>query len=150
MKIAILDDYQQIALKSADWKSLPAGTETKSFAGHIADPRTIYAAADVLLLTSRYEGTPLTVLEAMASGVPVVAPKLDGLDEILADGADSFLVPPGACGQFADRVADLLASPELRVRFTTAARAKVAASFSAKTMAAQVETIYLRHLTTKP
>ena len=122
--------------------------ERVRFAGHVADPREIYAAADVLLLTSRYEGTPLTVLEAMASGVPVVAPKLDGLEEILVDGEDSFLVPPGAREQFADRVAELLASAELRARFSAAARAKVAASFSAKTMAAQVEAIYLRHLTT--
>ena len=121
--------------------------ERVRFAGHVADPREIYAAADVLLLTSRYEGTPLTVLEAMAAGVPVVASKLDGLDEILADGADSFLVAPGDCAQFADRVAELLARAELRARFATAARTKVEASFSAKTMAAQVEAIYLRHLT---
>ncbi len=124
--------------------------ERVRFAGHVADPREIYAAADVLLLTSRYEGTPLTVLEAMASGVPVVASKLDGLDEILVDGEDSFLVSPGARVQFADRVAELLASAELRARFAAAARAKVTASFSAKTMAAQVEAIYLRHLTSDP
>ena len=156
-----LDVAAELARRNTDVRFVIAGTgpeeaalKTKAaalglaervrFAGHVADPRTIYAAADVLLLTSRYEGTPMTVLEAMASGVPVVAPKLDGLDEILADGADSFLVPPGACGQFAERVAELLASPELRARFADAAGAKVAASFSAKTMAAQVETIYLQ------
>ena len=156
-----LDVAAELARRNTDVRFVIAGTgpeeaalkaktaalglaERVRFAGHVADPRTIYVAADVLLLTSRYEGTPLTVLEAMASGVPVVAPKLDGLDEILADGSDSFLVPPGACGEFADRVAELLASPELRARFADAARAKVAASFSAKTMTAQVEAIYLR------
>jgi len=120
------------------------------FAGHVADPRTIYEAAEVLLLTSRYEGTPLTVLEAMAAGLPVVAPKLDGLEEILVDGVDCFLVPPGDRAKFVDRVADLLASAEQRARFAQAAWAKVAASFSAKTMAAQVENIYLRHLPAEP
>ncbi|MCE9611250.1 MAG: glycosyltransferase [Chthoniobacter sp.] len=158
-----LDVAAELARRSADVRFVIAGTGPEEaslkakaaalglagrvrFAGHVADPRTIYAATDVLLLTSRYEGTPLTVLEAMASGVPVVAPKLDGLEEILVDGADCFLVPPGASGEFADRVADLLASPELRARFAAAARAKVAASFSAETMAAQVERIYISAL----
>ena len=158
-----LEVAAELARRNADVRFVIAGTgpeeaalkaraaalgiaERVRFAGHVADPREIYSAADVLLLTSRYEGTPLTVLEAMASGVPVVAPKLDGLEEIFVDGADSFLVRPGARQQFADRVAELLASAELRARLSAAARAKVTASFSAKTMAVQVEAIYLRHL----
>ena len=114
------------------------------FAGHVADMREIYAAADVLLLTSRYEGTPLTVLEGMAMGVPVVASKLDGIAEVLADGVDSFLVPPGCRAEFAAKVVELLGDAELRGRFAEAARGKVAASFSAKAMAAAVEEVYRR------
>ncbi len=114
------------------------------FSGHVADMRGFYAAADVLLLTSRYEGTPLTVLEAMAVGVPVVASKVDGIEELIADGADGFLVAPDDRALFVDRVAELLAKPELRARFAAAAREKVEASFSARAMAAQVESIYLQ------
>ena len=135
---------EEAALRSK--AQAPALAGRVQFVGHVADPRTIYAAADVLLLTSRYEGTPLVVLEAMACGVPVVAPKVDGLQEVLVDGEDSFLVSQGACGQFADRVAELLGNSNLRARLAGAARTKVTASFSAEQMAAQVEAIYQRYL----
>ena len=113
-----------------------------TFAGHVADMRAVYRQADVLLMTSRYEGTPLTVLEAMASGVPVVASRLDGIAEVIADGADGFLVTPGARDEFVISVAAVLADGDLRGRVTKAAREKVVAHFSAKAMTAQVEAIY--------
>ena len=70
---------------------LGLGTRLR-FAGAVNDPRELYAQASVLLLTSRYEGTPMVVLEAMAAGIPVVAPALDGICEILRDGEDAELV----------------------------------------------------------
>lgn len=116
------------------------------FAGHVSDMREIYASADALLLTSRYEGTPLTVLEAMAMRVPVVASRLDGIAEVITDGADGFLVPRGDVDAFADRVLALLADPALRKRITEAARKKVETTYSAANMTAQVEAIYSRCL----
>ena len=113
-----------------------------TFAGHVAEMREVYRQADVLLMTSRYEGTPLTVLEAMASGVPVVASRLDGIAEVIADGTDGCLVTPGARDEFVLRVAALLADGDLRERIARAAREKVVANFSAQAMTAQVEAIY--------
>lgn len=121
-------------------------TNRVHFAGHISDMREIYAAADMLLLTSRYEGTPLTVLEAMAMRVPVVASRLDGIAEVLTDGTDGFLVPRDDTEAFADRVLALLADESLRARITDAARHKVETTYSAATMTAQVEAIYTRCL----
>ena len=113
-----------------------------TFAGHVSDMREVYGKADLLLMTSRYEGTPLTVLEAMASGVPVVASRLDGIAEVITDGADGFLITPGVRDEFVRRVSAVLADSELRGRVVQAAREKVVANFSAKAMTAQVEAIY--------
>jgi glycosyltransferase involved in cell wall biosynthesis len=120
--------------------------ERVRFAGHVTEMCEIYAAAAVLLLTSRYEGTPLTVLEAMAMRVPVVASRLDGIAEVIADGEDGFLLERQDVNGFADRVATLLHDPSLRMRMADAARRKVEASFSARAMAAQVEAIYAQCL----
>ncbi len=113
-----------------------------TFAGHVSDMREVYGKADLLLMTSRYEGTPLTVLEAMASGVPVVASRLDGIAEVITDGADGFLITPGLRDEFVRRVSAVLADAELRGRVAQAARETVVANFSAKAMTAQVEAIY--------
>jgi glycosyltransferase involved in cell wall biosynthesis len=120
--------------------------ERVRFAGHVEKMSELYAAADALLLTSRYEGTPLTVLEAMAMRVPVVASRLDGIEEAIADGEDGLLVAPGDVEGFGERVAALLADGAMRRRLTEAARKKIEASFSSRAMAAQVEAIYERCL----
>ncbi|MEO8354029.1 MAG: glycosyltransferase, partial [Chthoniobacteraceae bacterium] len=66
------------------------------FLGHVRDTRALYADADALLMTSRYEGTPLTMLEAMAMRLPIVATAIDGIGEILVDGEDALLVAADA------------------------------------------------------
>jgi glycosyltransferase involved in cell wall biosynthesis len=66
-------------------------------------------AFDVFLLTSRWEGLPKVVPQALLSGVPVVATAVDGTREIVDDGVDGFLAPPGNVPALARRVSDLLA-----------------------------------------
>src|SRR4029434_8631146 len=51
------------------------------FLGHVKDPASLYEASDALLMTSKFEGTPLTILEEMAMRLPIVAPRLDGIGE---------------------------------------------------------------------
>jgi len=114
------------------------------FSGYVADTRLVYLAADVLLMPSLFEGLPMTLLEAMAMEVPVVASALDGIAEVVGDGTDGFLVPSGACGHFADRVCRLLEDPELAARIGRAASEKISFRFSAARMCAEVEEIYRR------
>lgn len=121
--------------------------ERVQFLGHVADTRALYADADALLMTSRFEGTPLTVLEAMAMRLPIVAPRLDGIGEILSDGEDALLIDPPECAGFVAALTRLVAEPALTQRLTTSAEAKVRARFSAEAMTAQVEAIYERCLT---
>jgi glycosyltransferase involved in cell wall biosynthesis len=113
------------------------------FLGFIKDMPELYQCLDLLLLTSHFEGTPLTVLEAMAMGVPVVASQVDGVEEVLADGQDGCLVPPGDREAFVDRVCRLLQDPKLRRQLSLAGQGKARRYFSAETMVRQVEAIYL-------
>jgi len=114
------------------------------FSGCVSDTRPVYLAADVLLMPSLFEGLPMTLLEAMAMEVPVVASSLDGIAEVVEDGMDGFLVPSGTRDLFAERVCRLLDDPALAARPGRAASEKIASRFSAARMCAEVEAIYRR------
>lgn len=118
------------------------------FLGFVSEIHALYPALDLLLLSSRYEGLPITILEAMAAGVPIVAPRLDGIAEVLADGADAFLPPPGDGAALAHAVRQLINHPTQRTQFAEAALQKVRAGYSAERMTRDVEAIYLRYLET--
>ncbi|WP_327000944.1 glycosyltransferase [Dactylosporangium sp. NBC_01737] len=81
-----------------------------SFAGAVTDVRDWLAAADVVTLPSRWEGLPLSALETMATGRPVVASDIPGIAEILAPGTGA-LVPPGRAGPTRRRAAAPAAGP---------------------------------------
>ena len=120
--------------------------ERVRFLGFVADMSALYPALDLLLLTSRYEGLPITILEAMAVGIPIVASKLDGIAEVLADGKEAALVPSGEAPAFSSRLCALIESPAQARQYTDAALAKVRAHYSAERMTRNVEAIYLRYL----
>jgi glycosyltransferase involved in cell wall biosynthesis len=116
------------------------------FLGYVGEMTALYPALDMLLLTSRYEGLPITILEAMAVGIPIVASRLDGVQEVLADGGDCALATPGGRDEFAARVCELIEQPALARRYADAALAKVRAHYSAEAMTRAVEAIYLKYL----
>ena len=116
------------------------------FAGYIPDTRVVYAAADILLMPSRFEGLPMTLLEAMAMGLPVVASNLDGIAEVITDSREGFLAPPGEASVFTDRILRLLGDERLAATLSTNARAKIAAHHSVEKMTSAVEAIYDRFL----
>lgn len=112
------------------------------FSGYVADTRRVYLAADVLLMPSLFEGLPMTLLEAMAMRVPVVASALDGIAEVVEDGHDGFLVPSGDTQTFCDRVTALIDDPSLAQKTGAAASEKIFRRFSSARMCAEVERIY--------
>lgn len=85
------------------------------------DVPAILDAATVVTLTSRFEGLPRVLVEALAASVPVVAMAVDGVGEVVRDGENGFLVVPGDVAGMAMRVAEILANDGLRARL--AARA---------------------------
>ena len=112
------------------------------FLGHVTDTQSLYGGADALLMTSKYEGTPLTVLEAMAMRLPIVAPRLDGIGEILKNEEDALLIEPPDCKHFSAALMRLIEQQEFAARLAENAEQKVRTRFSAQVMAAQVEAVY--------
>ena len=120
--------------------------ENVRFLGLVADPARLYDAVDFLLMPSRFEGLPMALLEAMAMRVPVVASRLDGIAEIIADGVDGILATPASKDEFAAHVRTLLDDPARAADIAERASQKVAASFSAEQMTRKVEALYTRYL----
>jgi len=114
------------------------------FLGYVPDTRGIYRAADVLLMPSLFEGLPMTLLEAMAMRVPVVASALDGIAEVVEDGRDGFLVPSGDARGFCERVCRVIGDPSLATALGRAAAEKISSQFSSERMCREVERIYDR------
>jgi glycosyltransferase involved in cell wall biosynthesis len=100
------------------------------FVGEVADARPYLQAADVFVLASLSEGMPLSVLEAMATGLPVVVSAVDGLDEVVVDGKTGFLTPPGDAAALAARLGQLADDPSLRRAFGEAGHARAEERFS--------------------
>ena len=89
------------------------------------DPRKIYEALDVFALSSHYEGLPYALLEAMAMALPVVATRVTGCLDVIADGETGLLAPRGDPAALADRILQLLRDPQEAQRLGTNAREAV-------------------------
>jgi glycosyltransferase involved in cell wall biosynthesis len=92
--------------------------------GYRSDALDVLAAADVFALSSRQEGLPVALMEALALGVPVVATAVGGVPEAVTDGREGLLVPPGRPEQLARAIADLAIHPRRRARLSEAAESR--------------------------
>ena len=106
--------------------------ERVRFHGAIHGAARVFAAFDLFVLSSRSEGTPMVLLEAIAAGLPVVASSVGGIPDIVQDGRDAWLVPPEQPTSLARAITSALASPDEAARRATAARARVTAEFDAE------------------
>ncbi len=118
--------------------------ERVRFLGERADVERLLAAMDVFVLSSREEGIPNALLEAMAAGRPAVATAVGGTPEVLRDGATGWLVPAREPGALAAALGDALARPEEARRRATAARRAVEDGMSIEVMARRHEAFYTR------
>jgi len=112
------------------------------FLGYQEDVAPFYGAFDAVVLTSGNEGTPVSAIEALAGGRPVVATRVGGVPDVIRDGVDGFLVEPGAVGELAERLADLARDPELRARLGEQARAHVVPRYSVERLLDDVDRLY--------
>lgn len=101
-----------------------------------------YAALDLYVAPQRWEGFGLTPLEAMATGVPVVATRTGAFDELIVDGQTGWLVPPGDAAGLAAAVEEALADPDRLARMGAAARAHVARHFTLRGEADALVSLY--------
>jgi glycosyltransferase involved in cell wall biosynthesis len=116
-------------------RELSLGSNVR-FLGRRSDVSVLLSASDASVLCSHpiVETFPLVVLEAMASGLPVVASDVGAVREMLADGEEGLIIPPGDAEALAGRLLMLAEKPELRKRIGARARERVIRDFSEETM----------------
>lgn len=113
------------------------------FLGERGDVPAILAASDILVNSSSWEGLPVSILEAMAAGIPTVATDVGGNAELLtAGGPSGVVVPPADSRALGDAILELAASPERREHLGARARVAVAERFSAECMTRETERVY--------
>jgi len=102
----------------------------------------LLSALDVFVLTSRFEGLPRAVLQAMVAGVPVVATAVGGTPEVVENGTTGLLVAPDAPSEVARAVSLLGGDPALRHRLAAAARSRVDEQFDIRRMVRTLDDLY--------
>ena len=100
--------------------------------GYVPHAEHYYSGIDILVLTSFYEGLSYVVLEAMAAGLPVVAPRIPGMDEVITNGRSGILVPVGDASATAEAISRLIADGKLREMLGENAREEVETRFTAQ------------------
>jgi sugar transferase (PEP-CTERM/EpsH1 system associated) len=110
--------------------------------GHRPDIETVLAALDIFVLSSQSEGLPMAVLEAMASGLPVVSTRVGGVDEVLEDGLTGLLVEPRSPELLARAIERLAGDRERRDQMGAAGRVRARREFSLGTMVGNYERLY--------
>ena len=112
------------------------------FLGYQEDVAPFYSAFDALVLPSSNEGTPVSAIEALAAGRPVVATRVGGVPDVVQEGEDGFLVEPGATDDLADRLAQLARDPALRERMGKAGRERVVPRYAVGRLVDDVDRLY--------
>ena len=140
-----------IALIAGDgelWNDLNAYAATLGIADRVRmlgwrrDLATIYAATDVFLLTSRNEGTPVALIEAMASGVPGVSTDVGGVKDVMGGTDTGRTAPFGDADGLARAIVELLATPALRADMGTRARNRVLAHYDINRLIGDIAALY--------
>ncbi|MEM4283847.1 MAG: glycosyltransferase family 4 protein [Candidatus Caldarchaeum sp.] len=116
--------------------------ERIKFLGERRDVPDILKASDIFVLTSRWEGMPLTLIEAMLAGLPVIATRVGGVPELVEDGVTGLLVPPKDALTLRSALERLLSSAETRQRMGEAGRHRALEHFTVEQMINRVRVLY--------
>jgi glycosyltransferase involved in cell wall biosynthesis len=112
------------------------------FLGTVQSPWPLLAGADIFALPSLWEGMPNALLEAMAAGLPSVATTVGAVPEMVTQGREALLVPPGDAGALAGALADLAGSPSRRREMGALARRRVEQAYRIEDTVAATERLY--------
>ena len=123
----------------------PAGTPCGSWAGGATWSR-VYADLDVVALTSLNEGSPVSLIEALASARPVVSTAVGGVPEVVVDGETGLTVPSSDPAALADGILSLLRDRDLAERLAAAGRRHVYPRYDSSRLVDDVRSLYLREL----
>jgi glycosyltransferase involved in cell wall biosynthesis len=141
VKLLIAGDGDERGRLELRARTLGLGAEV-SFLGQRSDVPNLLRAADVFILPSYSEGLPLSVIEAMASGVPVVATRVGGIPELVIDGHNGVLVPPGSAKDIASALSRIIGDNVFAARIVAAAKQAVREAFSLQQMRERYASLY--------
>jgi len=113
------------------------------------DLERIYPDLDVLIVSSINEGTPVSAIEAMAAGCPVVATRVGGVPDVIEDNNTGVLVEPGNAATLANAVLNLVANPSRARALGQAARTDVTIRYRKERLIADIQALYFQLLHTK-
>ena len=136
--------HRQLSRQAA---SLGVGDRVRLL-GHRPEARQLLDAADVFVLPSAHEGMPLAALEAMEAGLPVVATRVTGSQEVVVHGETGLLVPAQDPVALTGALADLLADPTRRARMGHEGRRRYLGCYTRRRMAQDTVAVYARVLAT--
>jgi glycosyltransferase involved in cell wall biosynthesis len=132
--------YPALVNRSLRWLGL---TDRVTYLGRVTDMISLYAAADILVLPSLFEGLPNAVLEGAACGLPAVVSHAANVDRLVVDGETGFEVPTFNRGALADALGRCLAlAPEERRRIGAAGRAHIVAHFGPDRIRDEMTALY--------
>jgi glycosyltransferase involved in cell wall biosynthesis len=117
-------------------------SDAVSFVSPTAEVEHFLGALDVFALSSDSEGLPLTILEALAAGLPVAATDVGGISEVIEDRINGYIVPKGSASTLAQAITLLMKSPEEAAIMGKRGREKVQRLFSADRMVREIEAVY--------
>ena len=112
------------------------------FLGYQEEVARFYDAIDALLLPSVNEGTPVSVIEALAAERPAVATRVGGTPDVIRDGVDGFLVDSADPGELAERLAELARDPGRRAEMGAAGRSRVLERYAVDRLVDDVDALY--------
>ena len=112
------------------------------FLGQREDVSALLEASSIFVLSSRFEGLPLSIIEAMSKGLPIVASNVGGIPELVEHGVNGFLVPPGDASEMALCMNQLSADRALRLRMGAESLRRYQAQFRAEKMAQATLAVY--------
>jgi glycosyltransferase involved in cell wall biosynthesis len=107
-----------------------------------SDVPRLLNAADVFVLSSDWEGSPLSVMEAMAAGTPVVSTAVGGVPELIEEGESGLLVPPGDARALDGAMQYLLDNPDVRTSMGAASAKRAMEHFDLRVMTEAYEELY--------
>jgi glycosyltransferase involved in cell wall biosynthesis len=112
------------------------------FLGPRLDIAQLLAQSHVFALATKWEGFPLSILEAMRAGLPVIASNAGGVSEAVSDGQTGYVVEPGDVESFRERLEALAGNPVLRQKLGDAGRQRYQADFTVEPMLQKLLTVY--------
>ena len=135
------DGPQRESLEAQAATVAPAGAVR--FLGHRSDVFRVLSAADIGVLCSDHEGTPLALMEYMNAGLAIAATDVGGIPALVRDEREGLLVPPGSPARLAAGLRRLCADPRLREALGTEARTRCRREFALEPFVRTLETLYL-------